>query len=63
MHLLDTAFISSRGGWKYCDDQSIRDADPNQVVVSPLPPLPPELVLTVLQNQKAYVLFYKRSKA
>ncbi len=30
----DTAFISSRGGWLYCDDSRITQADPKDVVVS-----------------------------
>ncbi|KAI0769213.1 hypothetical protein BC629DRAFT_1534568 [Irpex lacteus] len=29
-----TAFISSRGGWLYCDDSRITQADPKDVVVS-----------------------------
>ena len=31
----DTAFVSSRGGWLYCDDSRISQADPKDVVVSP----------------------------
>lgn len=30
----DTAFVSSRGGWMYCDDSSIKSVDAKQVVVS-----------------------------
>lgn len=33
-HSLDTAFIASRGGWLYCDDSRITQADPKDVVVS-----------------------------
>ncbi|ESK87571.1 ubiquitin-specific protease [Moniliophthora roreri MCA 2997] len=41
-----TAYVASGGGWKYCDDSTIKDVDHKQVV-----------------SQKAYVLFYKRTKA
>jgi ubiquitin carboxyl-terminal hydrolase 8 len=30
----DTAFVSSRGGWLYCDDSSVKPADAREVVVS-----------------------------
>jgi hypothetical protein len=30
----DTAFISSRGGWMYCDDSRVTPVDPKEVVVS-----------------------------
>ena len=30
----DTAFISSRGGWVYCDDSRITPVDAKEVVVS-----------------------------
>ncbi|KAK7056503.1 ubiquitin-specific protease doa4 [Paramarasmius palmivorus] len=40
-----TAYIASGGGWKYCDDSTIKDVDYKQVV-----------------SQKAYVLFYKRTR-
>lgn len=31
---LDTAFVSSRGKWLYCDDSRITEANPKDVVVS-----------------------------
>lgn len=31
---IDTAFISSRGGWVYCDDSSVKPTDAREVVVS-----------------------------
>lgn len=30
----DTAFIASKGGWVYCDDSRLTNADPRDVVVS-----------------------------
>lgn len=35
----DTAYIQSRDKWMYCDDSSVKEGDPAQVVVrfSPLP--------------------------
>lgn len=41
-----TAYIADRDGWKSCDDSSIRPVDEKQVA----------------NNQRAYVLFYKRVK-
>lgn len=35
----DTAFISSQGGWLYCDDSVVKSVDPRQVVVSCVLPL------------------------
>ena len=32
--MLDTAFVSSRGGWVYCDDSRVTQVDPKEVVVS-----------------------------
>lgn len=32
--LLDTAFIASRGGWLYCDDSRVSQANAKEVVVS-----------------------------
>ena len=32
--LSDTAFISSRGGWVYCDDSRVTHVDAKEVVVS-----------------------------
>ena len=32
--LLDTAFIASRGGWLYCDDSRVSQANSKEVVVS-----------------------------
>ncbi|KAF6761810.1 ubiquitin carboxyl-terminal hydrolase 4 [Ephemerocybe angulata] len=34
-----TAYIASRGGWMLCDDSSVKQCDPKQVVVSILFPL------------------------
>lgn len=34
---LDTAYIASRGGWMLCDDSSVKQCDPKQVVVSAFP--------------------------
>lgn len=34
LSFIDTACISDRGGWKNCDDSSVRSVDPKQVVVS-----------------------------
>jgi hypothetical protein len=59
--LADTAFVSSRGGWLYCDDSSVKPADAREVVVSP-PLMLAYLYLTLLQNKQAYMLFYKRTK-
>lgn len=60
----DTAYIASRGGWMLCDDQSVKLADPRHVVVSKLSA---QIFILVdsndPQSQKAYVLFYKRTKA
>lgn len=33
----DTAFIASRDGWLYCDDSSVKQVDPRQVVVRIFP--------------------------
>ncbi|KAJ7696472.1 hypothetical protein B0H17DRAFT_399696 [Mycena rosella] len=41
-----TAYIADRDGWKSCDDSSIRPVEEKQVA----------------NNQRAYVLFYKRVK-
>lgn len=30
----DTSFIASKGGWVYCDDSRLTNADPRDVVVS-----------------------------
>lgn len=66
MCIVDTAFIASRGGWLLCDDSSVKSVDPRQVVVgansSFLSPLDLSANLT-LQSQRAYVLFYKRTRA
>jgi hypothetical protein len=35
---LDTAFIASRGGWLYCDDSRVTQANPKEVVVSAFAP-------------------------
>lgn len=31
---IDTAFIASRGGWLYCDDSRVTQANAKEVVVS-----------------------------
>lgn len=47
-----------------CDDSSVRPADPKQVVVRPLASsFRGYAYIAPSQNQKAYVLFYKRVKA
>ncbi|RDB15347.1 Ubiquitin carboxyl-terminal hydrolase 8 [Hypsizygus marmoreus] len=60
-----TAFIGSRGSWVYCDDSSTRkDVDPKQVVVGDFVLSPqPSAEHPKMQSQKAYVLFYKRTKS
>lgn len=58
----DTAFISSRGGWLYCDDSRVSQADAKDVVVSPkFSSL--YSADEFLQGKPAYILFYKRVKA
>ncbi|KAI0924296.1 hypothetical protein AcW2_005215 [Taiwanofungus camphoratus] len=58
-----TAFISSRGGWLYCDDSRVSQADAKDVVVSLLHSLNDFDVRTSFQGRPAYMLFYKRTKA
>jgi hypothetical protein len=38
---LDTAFVNSSKGWKYCDDSKITPASDRDVVVSPVKTLSP----------------------
>ncbi|KAJ7781910.1 ubiquitin carboxyl-terminal hydrolase 4 [Mycena maculata] len=57
-----TAFIADRDGWKSCDDSSIRPVDEKQVVVRYRFVFGMSCNLMVVQNQRAYVLFYKRMK-
>lgn len=64
MGLVDTACISSRGGWLYCDDSRITAMDAQKVVVSNHCF---SFTLTrahkAAQDKRAYILFYKRTKA
>jgi ubiquitin carboxyl-terminal hydrolase 8 len=58
---LDTAFISTREGWAYCDDSSVKKTDFKEVVVSHLNDVV-VFHLMFLQGRPAYILFYKRAK-
>ena len=69
---LDTAFIASRGGWLYCDDSRVSQANSKEVVVScglysiclPVSPFIDRLSsFVILQGKPAYVLYYKRVKS
>ena len=61
MDLSDTAFVSSRSGWLYCDDSRITPVDSKEVVVRARF-FSFQTSLIVSQGRPAYVLYYKRIK-